>query len=173
MPSFSKLLSTAVIVALSYGSALGGPMSPQPFQMKPAVAASTQAPADTSAAAATTVVRNGTIVAVVTITLKSSVPTTQPIYCQLGSSVGYANWEWATIKATRSGNTASCTVSIPYSWTLPSAALPVDTSLQVMTGQYETSTPTPMARHHISDLPSLTSVPANGTTTTFKAAVTL
>ena|ERR1700678_693692 len=85
-------------------------------------------------AAAATTTYSGTIETTVTITLKTALPTGGTISCAVGAAAISENEttdavvafsESATSIATVSGSTATCKVSIPYSWVLftPSATI--------------------------------------------------
>ena len=73
--------------------------------------------------------QTGTIVVNFTITIKSVIPATAPINCSVEATVtevsaGGVNIisDGATVAATRTGNTAKCTVTIPYSWMVSNTA---------------------------------------------------
>jgi hypothetical protein len=85
----------------------------------------TPADVDEIAAAATTA--TGKIVTAFTITINSTLPAADKVQCQVTAALadaGSGNFisESAAVAATRSGTSASCTVTIPYSWTLATAA---------------------------------------------------
>jgi hypothetical protein len=119
---------------------------------------------------------SGTLKFVMTITLKSGVSADSPIVCTGFASVRDSDFssevsynETKAIVAIRNGNSATCSVAIPYSWSLPNAAgSSVSLSYSVSAGS-ETGT---TLRHHMGTLDSI-SVPATGTTTTRNLAVTL
>ena len=134
----------------------------------------------TIAAAATTF--GGKLVFTFTINVKSAVPATDKIVCRASALVidgpittglTTLTQESAAVAATRSGSTANCTVSIPYSWTLNNG------STDQMSLSYGIST-SPAAVGTLS-LPSRTSgqglgnfaIPPDGTTTNFSAKATL
>lgn len=63
----------------------------------------------------------GKFVATFTITIGSPIPTTDVILCTFTADVfeaGHAFDESATVTATRHGSTATCTVTMAYSWPL-------------------------------------------------------
>ena len=68
----------------------------------------------------------GTIVVNFSITINSSIPSTAELACHAaaqvtdGPATGPKNVivEGSTVAATRSGSSASCTVTLPYSWNL-------------------------------------------------------
>lgn len=120
----------------------------------------------------------GTIVVNFTITVSSAIPTTDKISCLVSASLfdtasTKSIEETATVAATRSGSTATCKVSIPYSWGLTSA-----TTDQVSLN-YVISAPGLFTATN--GLPSRTStqslghipVPKTGTTTTESVAATI
>jgi hypothetical protein len=113
---------------------------------------------------------SGTIVLVFTITIVSAIPTTDQIQCSGGvdaSDSSFANNfdEQASVAATRSGTTASCTVKIPYKWMLGSGP--------TYTPSYTVGTVTTNARSSAYFTLASRPVPASGTTTTLKFEVTL
>jgi hypothetical protein len=74
-----------------------------------------------SAAATATVTHSGTFVITLNITIRSMIPTTQTLWCSAqvdGSDTAFThNYdEISGIAATRTGDTATCTVTVPYSW---------------------------------------------------------
>jgi hypothetical protein len=74
----------------------------------------------------------GKLVLNLTITVASSIPTSTPILCELQANVQGSDttsfiddiYETAVTAAARSGRQATCTVTLPYEWTL---AAPTDT----------------------------------------------
>src|SRR5215203_41030 len=83
---------------------------------------------DSSSLAATSP-QTGTIVVNFNITIRSVIPATTPINCSVQASVtevslGGVNIisDDATVVATRTGSTAKCTVTIPYSWMVSNTA---------------------------------------------------
>jgi hypothetical protein len=104
------------------------------------------------------------------ITVVSAIPTSTPIQCELEAGVlGYdasSNLideinETATTAATRSGSQATCTVELPYQWTLSAPkdtlSLTYDVTAVGATGIGRTSL----------KLFDTRSVPANGATTKY------
>jgi hypothetical protein len=116
----------------------------------------------------------GTIIVNITITIKSAIPATSPISCGVSASVtdidistGGINIisELATVAATRTGSTAKCTVTIPYSWTvLNSASAKVSLTYNLSMGK-ATATTGLQVRVSSGTIANI-SVPANGSTTT-------
>jgi hypothetical protein len=85
----------------------------------------------------------GTIEATVTITLKTALPKGGTIACTLGASPSSENettgafvgiTESASSVATVSGSTATCKLSIPYNWVLPT---PSTTIINELTGSLD------------------------------------
>jgi len=78
----------------------------------------------------------GTLTMKFNITLRTGLPADQPIYCTNNASVSdmVASYsETKTVVATRSGSTATCSVSLFYSWSL-------STGDQVVSQSYSVST---------------------------------
>ena len=130
----------------------------------------------------------GTIKLTLTITIKSVFPAGSKLTYACGaglleSSVNLTTdtatlyEEEASSVATVNGNTATCTLTIPYSWIVPAASPTVDTTF---TGSYSvnvinndgTATST-VLRSTLGYFLSQTTVPASGTTTTAAVSVTL
>jgi hypothetical protein len=120
----------------------------------------------------------GTIVVNFTITVSSAIPTTDKISCFVSAAVfdtmtTNAIEETAGVAATRTGTSATCKVSIPYSWSLGSASTD---SVQL---SYEISAPGLLTASN--GLPLRTStqsighiaVPKTGTTTTETVTATI
>jgi hypothetical protein len=115
--------------------------------------------------------QTGSIVVNFTITIKSGVPATSLISCGVDAIVtevtaGGANIieENATVAATRTGNTAKCTVTVPYSWAIssPSAA---SLSLNFTLSTARVGTTGLLSRISSGTIANIP-VPANGATTT-------
>lgn len=116
---------------------------------------------------------NGNFILKFTITLKSGIPADWPIQCQggvqpLDSSGLYYN-DTKVVYATRSGNTATCSMSIYYAWSLADSDAQVTTSYYVST--YGTSTSL-ASRYAYGTLPRVT-LPANNGTLSRNVNVTL
>jgi len=138
---------------------------------------------------ATTAPVTGTIELVMTITLKTPVPTGGKVAC--GSSVSASSIslttaqvttyeESASVLATVSGATATCTVNIPYSWLIPPTSSTVQNSLvgsytAEIVGPSSTTVvlTSPFARLSSSEFLTSKTIPASGTTSKFTVAVTL
>ncbi len=75
-----------------------------------------------AAPAATLTHYTGTFDVTLTITLASSIPTGQAVDCDItlagSDSVGDYIQQTVTVAASRSGSTATCTATVPYSWPL-------------------------------------------------------
>jgi hypothetical protein len=124
----------------------------------------------------------GSFVFKITITIKSTNLGTDTIACTAGVDVIDINsttfvitgvWdEGAAVAATRSGSTATCTVTIPYSWSLANGStdtVNLDYGIEV---PGSASNPPLPDRFNSHSLPSM-HVPANGTTTTVTVAATI
>lgn len=112
-----------------------------------------------------------------TITVSSTLASTAKILCEASATtddIGSANLilETAAVTATRSGSTATCTVTIPYSWNLSSASTDkVGLSYQIIAG-VPTAT-TPLATRTSEQSLKTINVPANGATTTEAITATI
>jgi hypothetical protein len=112
-----------------------------------------------------------------TITVSSALPSTTKIFCEASvltedvtSLIGIN--EDASVAATRSGSTATCTVTIPYSWNLSSSSSDrVSLSYSIIAGVPSTTVPL-ATRTSGQSLPQI-KVPANGATTTETIAATI
>jgi hypothetical protein len=126
-------------------------------------------------AAAAITPTTGTFVFNVTITVSSKLPTTAVISCTVFGGVDdlltgdFTNF--VEVPAVRKGNTATCTLTVPYEWDLGEASkdvvnlnLEVDASSGSTTGSYEEDFDNPLIT-----MP----VPANGTTTTKNITTTI
>ncbi len=113
----------------------------------------------------------------VTITVSSALPASAVITCVVSGGVAdLTSGEFsnvAGIAAKRSGNTATCTVTIPYSWDLATPAKDVvQMDLQVDASVGTLGTSSFYEESFIA--PAITAkVPANGTTTTENIATTI
>jgi hypothetical protein len=123
------------------------------------------------------VATTGTFVYDFTITILSTdIPTTDTIVCiseiSLSDTSSSRNFsEDKAVKATRTGSTATCTVTVPYSWNLGSP-----TSDMVGQGVFlevplfgTAKLPQRLALHTLTSI----KVPASGTTTTNKVSITI
>jgi hypothetical protein len=132
--------------------------------------------ADAIAAASTTV--GGKIVTAFTINVQSAIPATAKIGCSVQATVldvATANtiFETATVVATRSGTTATCTVTIPYSWTLGSAATDKVILNYLITAPVLASATTALPSRTSSQGMGQIAVPANGVTTNKTVSATI
>lgn len=116
----------------------------------------------------------GTVSVTITITVKTS--TLKNFTCSIdvstfdGTTSPVDFEESNTVAATGTGSTRTCTLSIPYSWSLTSQATDVMTTSYSVIGSGGT-TGLPQRTSIRSPLDSR-KVPSNGTTTTLTAAVT-
>jgi len=169
------LLSGALLLA---GTAWGA--SPQkgvvPGFLDPKTGAFTTYMAPTQHAAASgaeAATYTGTLVMKFNITLKSGIPTDAVINCTQNAIVSdpigtYS--ETKTYKATRTGNTATCSVSIPYSWVLSSGDQQISQTYSVVV--YGTASSALVLRE-ASSYGTYVDMPANGGTSTRTVNVTL
>ncbi len=114
--------------------------------------------------------QTGTITVNFTVTVKSAIPASSPITCGISAIVTEGSLagvniilEDATVAATRSGNTAKCTVTIPYSWTVlnPTTAR-LDLNYTLSASKAGTGIVSRSSSGSIASIP----VPASGATTT-------
>jgi hypothetical protein len=125
---------------------------------------------------ATTTPTTGTYTVNFTITIASSLPTSTQIACTAelevtGDKVGTIV-ETAGAVATRSGSTATCSVTIPYSWNLVTPTTDKLYVLYSLTSPVNVTLgyPIPSRASHLNAPP--TSVPATGSTTTLAVNAT-
>jgi hypothetical protein len=133
--------------------------------------------------AAATAATTGTFTTSFTITVKSTLPTTDNLACTVDIQVvdgasatnplGRIFTEGDSVAATGTGATRTCTVSIPYSWTLTTAATDM-VQLSYTVNAPGTVTATNQLPNRITSLRPFAAikVPANGATTTQTVAVT-
>jgi hypothetical protein len=157
--------------------------------MDPATGVFTPTPsavADEDAAAAAIVPTTGKLVVAFTIKLVTPLPTGGTLFCIVIAAVSDVNpttftlnneiSEEATTKATVSGGTATCTVTIPYSWNLTNTAKDtVDLQYDLEMAGPVTS-PVFLARtssQFVVPGAGAIKVPANGATSSFKVAATI
>jgi hypothetical protein len=126
-----------------------------------------------SESAAANIPQTGTITVNFTITIKSGVPSTSPISCSVLASVTDISTaginiisETATVTATRTGNTAKCTVTIPYSWqVLTPATTKVSLAYNINATKGTAAATDLLLRSSNGSIASIP-IPANGSTTT-------
>jgi hypothetical protein len=126
---------------------------------------------DSSSAAAVTP-QTGTIVVNFTITIKSAIPATFPISCGATATVTEVSIagvniisDEADVVATRTGATAKCTVTIPYSWAVQNPATAKVSLNYTLGASKPTATSGFLTRLSVGTIASIP-VPANGSTTT-------
>lgn len=126
---------------------------------------------DSESLAATTP-QTGTITVNFTVTIRSAIPANTPIQCGVSASVteiaglGVSiTSESATMVATRTGNSARCTVTIPYSWLLLNPASAKLSLLYTVSAGRATAAAGLVARSSSGTIASIP-VPATGSTTT-------
>jgi hypothetical protein len=109
-----------------------------------------------------------------TITISSTLPTSDVIACQSESTVydtssGREFDETAAVAGTRTGSTATCTVDIPYSWTLSSTTDTVSQTETVTVPDNSASLPLRISSQTLAAI----KVPASGSTTTTAVKFTI
>jgi len=108
-----------------------------------------------------------------TITIESTISTSVPIYCYAKvqtSDSGDTLSETGSVTATRSGSSATCTVTLPYSWSLATESSDkVNLSFEVAADTSLEYPPVRDVNHQLGQI----SVPANGATTTEKISVVM
>jgi hypothetical protein len=122
----------------------------------------------------------GTVVVKFSITVKSSISTSTPIVCSVDAIVVDQNTstfqiansidESASLGAIRSSNTASCTVTIPYSWRLSFAS--TDTVILSYSLFIEGPTTTSLNRISSQDIATIP-IPKTGMTTNESVSATI
>lgn len=135
--------------------------------------------------ATTTAATAGTIQVTLNITVKSTFPagTVRSIGCAvdvdvmaMSTTAAITNYmEAAYVNATGSGTTYSCTMKIPYSWILPSSAMQKSLvgSYTVHVNNTALSAGPAVLRLSQGDFLSTSTIPANGSTSTYTVAVTI
>lgn len=113
-----------------------------------------------------------------TITISSSLSTTAKIGCLASATLEDTSTlnfiiESAEVVATKSGSTATCTVNIPYSWTLGSASTDKVTLTYEIFAPVEASTSSSLPNRVSEQTIGTISVPANGATTTETITATI
>ena len=181
-----KLMKAFFVVACLLTMVAGGFAQNTETQKKPVfgymnpktgVFHSLSRPALSADAAAAIVPSTGTFVFSVTIAVSSALPTTATIGCSVFGGVedttsgGYENDASTTAK--RAGNTATCTLTLPYSWDLANAAKDtVEFDLEVSASSGTIGSDDYYTEDFVA--PAVTSkVPSNGTTTTEKISTTI
>jgi hypothetical protein len=116
--------------------------------------------------------QTGTFVVNFTITIKSVFPATYVIGCNVSATVAEISGagvniilEEATVAGTRTGNTAKCTVTIPYSWALLNPATATVSLTYSLSASKATAATGLLARSSTGGIASIP-LPANGVTTT-------
>ena len=118
--------------------------------------------------------QTGTIIVNFTVTIKSAIPATSLINCGVTAIVTDIDiptasvnliTETAIVVATRTGNTAKCTVTIPYSWTVFNSATARVSLTYSLSGGKATATTGLLTRASSGGIANIP-VPANGSTTT-------
>jgi len=174
-----RILSIAALGALAVGTLLSGT---RPALAQSEVREMPEASPDQLQPELTPAPTTGIIEVIFTITLKTAFPAGSSVACFVsldadslnsgtGALIGLHEGNVEFLKTT--GTTATCTVSIPYSWPLPASSATVTT---LLAGSYQavvaTSTGT-LERSSRGDLTGLSKIPATGTTTKISVPITL
>ena len=177
-------LATLALAALAPASLLAQAPLHRPTQPTPSTQQRTVS--DENGTLAAPIATNGTFVANFTIKLVTPVPSGYLVSCSLSATVGDENkstytfnnqiYESATVKATVSGSTATCSVKLPYSWYLTNSATDtaeltyylyiVNSSATSSIGEARTSS------QYVPGAGAI-KIPANNATTTYTIAATL
>lgn len=117
----------------------------------------------------------GTVVVNITMTIRSGISTSSPITCHVSTSVfevslttGAFNFRFedSATTATRNGNTARCTVTIPYSWVIVNpATTKLSINYSLLYNRSISSTTGVLSRLSIGSVATIP-IPAEGATTT-------
>jgi hypothetical protein len=100
---------------------------------------------------------SGKIVLTLTTTLTTSFPTSEVFSCGLNATVadvvsGLTFSDTIFVTATKSGNTLSCTVTLPYGWDLASASQDIMLVLYTVNATNGTGNPTRVAQHGVASV---------------------
>lgn len=164
-----KTILAAALVALSIGSANAAPVqsvdagsfAATARQLAANASKAAEALADAALAKASL---SGTFVYSLKISLVTSVPTSMPVICNatvIHSGLGGASYvESADDTGSRTADTVSCTMKIPYLWALANGSGVVIGQITVVAGDRQLS----------HGLPPI-AMPAAGKTTTVKASL--
>ncbi len=111
-----------------------------------------------------------------TITISSAVPTGTTIACDVGvlviDTAGDITDDLA-VTATRNGSTATCSVTLPYSWSLTAATDTVYVSYDISAPPQPLASTSTYPRRYTAHPISKITVPANGATTTYTVTPTI
>ena len=145
------------------------------------------APFDNSLTSATSTTLNGTLKVTLNITVKSIFPsgTTRTIVCsanflensvtQTGAPSNYEEEASRYATATATANVYTCTMTIPYSWLIPSTAVQNSLMGNYSVGVQNTTTTAgpPILRMSTGPIVSANTLPAAGATSTYTIAVVI
>jgi hypothetical protein len=111
-----------------------------------------------------------------TITISSGVPTSDTIGCDVDVIVIDATGDITddlSVSATRSGATATCTVTLPYSWSVTSSTDTVYVAYDISAPPQPLVSTSTFPRRYSAHPISKITVPANGATTTYNVTPTI
>jgi hypothetical protein len=118
----------------------------------------------------------GKIVVNFTLTITSAIPTTDTIACNVSADVVDATGsitDSLSTSATRSGSTATCSVTIPYSWNITTTADDVYITYDISAPPQPLVSTSAFPRRYSGRPVATITVPANGATTTYNLTDTL
>lgn len=125
------------------------------------------------------VIRTGTVVVNITVTIHSALPATLRPMCfaKIGHQAATTAWAFYDqtdgVLATRSGNTATCTVRLPFTWADVTLANQIQLQAEVTSNLDRLATTAqPLARGSTIYLPNV-AFPAEGGTRTVSVSTTL
>ncbi len=173
---FVSLATLSTLAQASAASQTPGRSIPGTFDPKTSLFTPTPAAIASDATAAATIF-GGKLVFNFTITVTSALPAADAITCSAQTSVvdlgaGIVLLEQAAAQATRSGTTATCAVTIPYSWSLTTAATDKMSLTYFINGAGTTAATALPSRLSSQGLGSF-AIPANGVTSTFTVKATI
>jgi hypothetical protein len=151
------------------GHGIVGTLNPQTGTFKPLIKPTVIE--DLEVAPLATTPTTGKFVANFTISVKSTIPSADVIACTLEASVaditsGHIAEETASVAAVRSGSSATCSVTIPYSWILTSPTLDMVSLMYTISTPYGGTSATALPSRMSIQTISTGKVPTSGATTT-------
>jgi hypothetical protein len=173
------LLLVVAFAANAFGQQPNAPARRIPGTLDPEtkIFTPTRATLASDAIAPATTIFGGKLVFNFTITVTSALPATDTISCTASADVvdagaGIVILEQASTKATRTATTATCAVTIPYSWGLATASTDRMSLTYVINGSGTTAATALPSRLSSQGLGNF-AIPANGTTSTFTVKATI
>jgi hypothetical protein len=111
-----------------------------------------------------------------TVTISSAIPTGDTIGCNVSVTLvdtAGDTTDSMAVSATRSGSTATCSVTIPYSWQVTSTTDPVYVSYDISAPPQPLVSTSSFPRRYTTHPISKITVPLNGATTTYTITTTI